>query len=43
MATRQFVIGLLEDDPDQAALFRLWLEEAGYVTHHYSQASDFRR
>lgn len=43
MAARQNLIGLLEDDPDQAALFRLWLEEQGYATRHYSQAGEFRR
>lgn len=37
------MIGLVEDDPDQAALFRLWLETAGYATRHYPQAAEFRR
>jgi len=43
MAARQNLIGLLEDDPDQAALFRLWLEGHGYATRHYPQAAEFRR
>lgn len=43
MAARQNLIGLLEDDPDQAALFRLWLESHGYATRHYPQAAEFRR
>ena len=43
MAARQNLIGLLEDDPEQAALFRLWLEGHGYATRHYPQAAEFRR
>jgi DNA-binding response OmpR family regulator len=43
MTARQNLIGLLEDDPDQAALFRLWLESHGYATRHYPQAAEFRR
>ena len=43
MPATQNLIGLLEDDPDQAALFRLWLEDHGYGTRHYPQAAEFRR
>ncbi|MCI1710551.1 MAG: response regulator transcription factor [Chiayiivirga sp.] len=43
MTVRQNLIGLLEDDPDQAALFRLWLESHGYATRLYPQAGEFRR
>jgi len=30
MSTQSVVIGLLEDDQDQADLIGLWLKEAGY-------------
>ncbi len=36
-------IGLLEDDQDQARLYKLWLEQAGYQTRAYHEAVDFRR
>lgn len=36
-------IGLLEDDQDQAQLYKLWLEQAGYQSRAYHEASDFRR
>ena len=37
------VIGLLEDDADQAVLVREWLEESGYTVRVYRTASEFRR
>jgi DNA-binding response OmpR family regulator len=37
------VVGLLEDDPDQAALVAGWLEETGYVVREFRTASEFRR
>lgn len=38
-----FVIGILEDDPDQAALVAHWLEEGGYAARLFRSASEFRR
>ena len=38
-----FVIGILEDDPDQAALVSHWFEEAGYTTRLFRSAAEFRR
>lgn len=43
MANPGYVVGFLEDDPDQAALVAHWLEEAGYVTRLFRSASEFRR
>lgn len=43
MATSNRVVGLLEDDPDQARLLGYWLESAGFQHRIYAQASDFRR
>ena len=37
------VVGVLEDDPDQARLFAHWLESAGLSCRSYGSASDFRR
>ena len=37
------VIGLLEDDADQAVIVRDWLEEFGYTVRVYRTASEFRR
>jgi DNA-binding response OmpR family regulator len=37
------VIGLLEDDPDMAALVGHWLEEAGYSVRLYRHAAEYRR
>lgn len=37
------VVGLLEDDPDQAAIFVHWLEESGYDVRWFRSAVDFRR
>jgi DNA-binding response OmpR family regulator len=37
------VVGLLEDDADQAALVAQWLEEAGYTTRVFRTAGEFRR
>lgn len=34
-------IALLEDDRDQAALLRTWLEEAGNRVHHYEALAEF--
>ena len=38
-----YVVGFLEDDPDQAALVAHWLEEAGYATRLFRSAGEFRR
>ena len=43
MSKRDFVIGLLEDDPDQAELVGLWLEQAGYTHRVFRTANEFRR
>jgi len=43
MAKREFVIGFLEDDPDQAELIGLWLEQAGYSHRVFKSATEFRR
>ena len=36
-------IGLVEDDPDQVALYSDWLTEAGYRVRAYGSAAEFRR
>lgn len=36
-------IAYLEDDPDQAALIRRWLEGAGHVCHHFERGHALRR
>jgi two-component system response regulator RegX3 len=36
-------IALLEDDPDQIALLRGWLEGAGHALHAYERGRDFLR
>ncbi|MGD9584061.1 MAG: response regulator transcription factor [Lysobacterales bacterium] len=43
MTANNVVVGLLEDDPDQAELLRLWLEQAGYQVRWYCDSKDFRR
>src|SRR5690242_18425823 len=43
MSAVTWTIGCVEDDPDQAALLRLWLEQAGYGCAVFRSASDFRR
>ncbi|MCK9539292.1 response regulator transcription factor [Dokdonella sp.] len=43
MSKRDQVVGLLEDDPDMAALVSLWLEEAGYAVRWFRNAHEFRR
>ncbi len=43
MASETVVVGLLEDDQDQADLIRVWLEAAGYQVRWYSDSKDFRR
>lgn len=43
MNMRGWVIGFLEDDPDQAGLIELWLQHAGYRTSLFSSAAEFRR
>ena len=35
-------IAILEDDPDQAALLRTWLEEDGHRIHHYATLGKFQ-
>ncbi|MCB1559993.1 MAG: response regulator transcription factor [Xanthomonadales bacterium] len=37
------VVGLLEDDPDQARLFAHWLASSGLTCRSYGNGSDFRR
>ena len=37
------VVGLLEDDADQAAIVAQWLEEAGYTVRVFRTAGEFRR
>ena len=37
------VVGLLEDDADQAALVGQWLEESGYTVRIFRTGSEFRR
>ena len=36
-------IAYLEDDPDQAALVRKWLETAGHICHHFDRGHALRR
>jgi len=36
-------IAYLEDDPDQAALIRRWLEGAGHVCHHFDRGHALQR
>ena len=43
MASEAVVIGLLEDDRDQADLYRVWLEQAGFLVRVYNEVKDFRR
>ncbi len=43
MSEKMGLIGLVEDDPDQAVLFSYWLENAGYNVRVYQDAADFRR
>jgi DNA-binding response OmpR family regulator len=43
MTTSELVIGLLEDDADQASLIETWLLEAGYLTRLFRSAAEFRR
>jgi DNA-binding response OmpR family regulator len=43
MSQREVVVGFLEDDPDQAELIALWLEQAGYTPRVFRSATEFRR
>lgn len=43
MTAATVVVGLLEDDQDQAELIRAWLEAAGYQVRWYADSKDFRR
>jgi two-component system, OmpR family, response regulator RegX3 len=43
MAAATIVVGLLEDDQDQADLIRVWLEAAGYQVRWYADSKEFRR
>ncbi|MEN8175727.1 MAG: response regulator transcription factor, partial [Pseudomonadota bacterium] len=36
-------IALLEDDPDQGALLKAWLEEDRHLCHHFKSAEDLKR
>lgn len=40
---RDIVVGVLEDDPDQAALVAHWLQESGYSVRLFSNATEYRR
>lgn len=42
MINGNVTIGLLEDDPDQAALLSAWLEAEGYVVRQFPSAAAFR-
>ena len=43
MGRHDQVIGLLEDDPDMAALVSAWLDDAGYPVRWFRNATEFRR
>jgi two-component system, OmpR family, response regulator RegX3 len=43
MNTGMWMVGCLEDDPEQAALLRLWLDAAGYGCAVFGNATEFRR
>lgn len=43
IGNRVIVVGMLEDDPDQAAVVSHWLEQAGYATRLFGTANEFRR
>lgn len=43
MSGREWTVGCLEDDPEQAALLRLWLESAGYRCALFASAGEFRK
>jgi len=43
MSKSEIVIGFLEDDPDQAELIALWLQQAGYMHRWYRSGTEFRR
>lgn len=43
MKKLDLVVGLLEDDADQAALVGQWLEESGYTVRVFRTAAEFRR
>ena len=43
MSATTWTIGCLEDDEDQAAILRAWLEHAGYGCTLFQNATDFRR
>jgi DNA-binding response OmpR family regulator len=43
MKKRDLVIGVLEDDADQAAIVEGWLDEAGYAVRIFRSAAEFRR
>mgnify|MGYP003346286865 CR=1 FL=1 len=36
-------IALLEDDPEQAKVMRLWLESAGHTVHEFERSRDLLR
>ena len=40
MANEAVVVGLLEDDRDQADLYRAWLEQAGFLVRAYAEVKD---
>ncbi len=43
MSKLGLVVGLLEDDPDMAALVGEWLEDVGYAVRLFRTANEFRR
>ncbi|WP_298149657.1 MULTISPECIES: response regulator transcription factor [Metallibacterium] len=43
MNKHRWVVGVLEDDPEQSGLVQIWLEKAGYEALLFSSAAEFRR
>ena len=37
------LVGILEDDTDQSALLKVWLEDAGFETHCFTNGPEFLR
>jgi len=38
-----YVVGVLEDDPEQSGLVQIWLEKSGYEALLFAKAAEFRR
>lgn len=43
MSRNSVIVGLLEDDTEQAHLYQAWLEAAGFQVRWFPDAKDFRR